>query len=86
MLGTRTNSGSHVWAEWHRRRKEAQETARSTDEFSDIEIEEADLDEFDGETGKNVLIDGRENPDTYTTDPGFGPRDAHDIRDDPRFD
>lgn len=73
------NSGSKVWAEWHRQRAAAERNAMSTDEFSDQEIEDYDLDTI------SPQLDGRSNPEQYTIEPYPGDK-AIDYREvDPRF-
>lgn len=71
------NSGSNVWAEWHRRREEARRTAMSDAEFGPIETERFDLDTAD--------ITGEDNPETFRSEP-FGPSAPRDRRGDPRLD
>lgn len=74
MQHHRDNSGSPVWASWHAGRQDARETAMDVDEFSDGEVEQFDLD--------TARITGRENPDTYTTEPYGKGREPYDIRED----
>lgn len=78
-MHTTRNDGRQVWAEYHRRRQEARETAMSKEEFSTIEQAKFDLDTAD--------IDGTENPASFRIEPFDNYAGVvEDYRDvDPRF-
>lgn len=71
MQHERSNSGSKVWREWHEQRRQARETAMSSDEFGPVETEAYDLDTAD--------IEGDTNPESFEVETRTG--DTVDYRD-----
>lgn len=82
MPHTTENNSKVAWPEWHGRRQEARRTAYSPEEFSDIERTRFNLDSDDRLSPAGIT--GEYNPETYEgSNPGPGPTDDEDIRDQP---
>lgn len=75
VLHHRANDGSPVWKQWHIARANARHLAMDIIEYSDIEVEQFDLD--------TAQLTGADNPRTFTTTPSqVGDRsNPYDVRD-----